>query len=115
MRLLLILILLAIPALTHAWGPMQATSFKKVKGMDWAWSMNTTKADEVLRLDCQSFIHQFQHFKQGQESLNIMLREEECQATHASLRKCFPIPGKACVKGTILPEVSCGTCHDSLF
>ena len=106
----LFILLLSLPFLAHAWGPFQATSFRKVKGMDWHWIMTTPTAKESLELDCQSFIHNFHHNKDGKRVMSIMLEEADCEQASKDLRRCFPFPGKACVKGTMLPTVSCGKC-----
>lgn len=106
----LFILLLSLPLLAHAWGPIQANSIRKVKGMDWHWIMSTPTAKESLELDCQSFIHNFHHNKDGKRVMSVMLDEVECEQTYKDLRRCFPLPGKACVKGTMSPTVSCGKC-----
>lgn len=83
---------------------------KRVQGMDWSWILNTNQTKVSLELDCQSFIHQFHQNENGRRAMSIVLEEEDCQSVAKSLRSCFPFPGKACVKGSALPEIKCGKC-----
>jgi hypothetical protein len=106
-----ILLLSLISFSAHAWGPLEARSLGKAQGMDWHWVMKTAKAQETLELDCQSFIHNFHHNKEGKRVMSIMLEPHECEGLGKSLRRCFPFPGKACFKGPGTPTVSCGRCR----
>jgi len=108
---ILILVAVFFSFSVHAWGPLEARSLGKAPGMDWHWVMKTATAGESLEVDCQSFIHNFHHNKDGKRVMSIMLEPEQCESIGKSLRRCFPFPGKACFKGPGIPAVSCGRCR----
>ncbi len=107
----ILLLLLVIPTFALAWGPFEAIQIKKMKGMDWAWTMKTKNPAITLELDCQSFVHQFHKNMKGQRVMSILLEEPDCDEVQKKLHHCFPFPGKACVKGAYLPQVTCGSCR----